>query len=371
MKSSLETKLGVFFAMVLLAAVIILEMAGGSDLFKRGYRISGYWNNVLELKEGDLVKMAGKPVGKVEKIEFADEKVRVSMKLDSKFPVKTDSKATIKFAGLMGQNYVAVTLGSAKTPKFEDGGVIETTEQADFSAIMAKLDNVASGVENITKTFSGDSIQNILGPMTDFLKQNNPKLTAVIGNLQRISDSIAAGEGTVGKLIHDPALYHASLHTVTNLDTAIASFNATSADLKDVLAEAKTAVKNAQAIVTDLTAGKGTIGKLLKDDSLHRESTAALAKLNELMDGIKRGEGSAGKLLKDEKLYAEATTAMTQLKEIFQKINSGQGSVGKLVNDDSLFKNAKMTLQKLDKATDGLEDQGPLSVLGIAVQNLF
>jgi len=45
--------------------------------------------------------------------------------------------------------------------------------------------------------------------------------------------------------------------------------------------------------------------------------------------------------------------------------------VGKFVNDDSLFKNAKMTLQKLDKATEGLEDQGPLSVLGIAVNSLF
>jgi phospholipid/cholesterol/gamma-HCH transport system substrate-binding protein len=364
MKSSLETKLGVFFALALIAAVIILEMAGGSDLFKRGYHVSGFWNNVLELKEGDLVKMAGKPIGRVEKIDFADEKVKVVMKLESRYPVKTDSKATIKFAGLMGQNYVSVTLGSPKSPAFEEGGVIDTTEQADLSAIMAKLDNVASGVENITKTFSGDSIQNVLGPMTDFLKQNNPKLTAIIGNIQTISTKIADGDGTVGKLIHDPALYNSALNTVTNL-------NSTADDLKAILADAKSAVTNVQKIVAEIGEGKGTVGKLLKDDSLHRETTNALAKINDLMDGIKRGEGSAGKLLKDEKLYAEASTAMTQLKEILQKINSGQGSVGKLVNDDSLFKNAKMTLQKLDKATEGLEDQGPLSILGIAVQNLF
>ena len=62
---------------------------------------------------------------------------------------------------------------------------------------------------------------------------------------------------------------------------------------------------------------------------------------------------------------------MTNLKEIFQKINQGQGSVGKLVNDESFFKNVKLSLQKLDKATEGLEDQGPLSVLGIAVNSLF
>ncbi|MBC8095443.1 MAG: hypothetical protein H7Y43_06500 [Akkermansiaceae bacterium] len=62
---------------------------------------------------------------------------------------------------------------------------------------------------------------------------------------------------------------------------------------------------------------------------------------------------------------------MTNLKEILEKINQGKGSVGKLVNDQEFYRNAKLTLQKLDKATEGLEDQGPLSVLGIAVNSLF
>ena len=62
---------------------------------------------------------------------------------------------------------------------------------------------------------------------------------------------------------------------------------------------------------------------------------------------------------------------MTNLKEIMQKVNQGQGTVGKLVNDQEFYKNAKLTLQKLDQATEGLEDQGPLSILGIAVGKLF
>jgi phospholipid/cholesterol/gamma-HCH transport system substrate-binding protein len=78
-----------------------------------------------------------------------------------------------------------------------------------------------------------------------------------------------------------------------------------------------------------------------------------------------------GKLVKDDALYNQTTASMTNLKEILQKINQGQGSVGKLVNDQEFYRNAKLSLQKLDKATDGLEDEGPLSVLGIAVQHLF
>ena len=76
-------------------------------------------------------------------------------------------------------------------------------------------------------------------------------------------------------------------------------------------------------------------------------------------------------LTKDPTLYKEATATLTQAREILEKINRGQGSVGKLINDESFLKNAKLSLQKLDKATEGLEDQGPLSVLGILVNNLF
>ena len=78
-----------------------------------------------------------------------------------------------------------------------------------------------------------------------------------------------------------------------------------------------------------------------------------------------------GKLVKDETLYRETTASMTNLREILQKVNQGQGTVGKLVNDQEFYRNAKLSLQKLDKATDSLEDQGPLSVVGTMVQYLF
>jgi phospholipid/cholesterol/gamma-HCH transport system substrate-binding protein len=56
---------------------------------------------------------------------------------------------------------------------------------------------------------------------------------------------------------------------------------------------------------------------------------------------------------------------MTNLNSILFKVNQGNGTIGKLVNDQEFYKNAKLSLQKLDKAADGLEDTGPLSVMGI------
>jgi len=60
------------------------------------------------LKVGDSAKMAGVEVGRVERIVLENEKVRVMMKLHGNAVVKTDSKATIKFTGLMGQNFVSL-----------------------------------------------------------------------------------------------------------------------------------------------------------------------------------------------------------------------------------------------------------------------
>jgi phospholipid/cholesterol/gamma-HCH transport system substrate-binding protein len=96
-----------------------------------------------------------------------------------------------------------------------------------------------------------------------------------------------------------------------------------------------------------------------------------VAHARQVVDQINEGQGTVGKLVKDPTLYNETTAAMVNARQILEKVNQGQGSVGKLINDQEFYRNAKLTLQKLDKATEGLEDQGPLSVLGIAVNSLL
>jgi phospholipid/cholesterol/gamma-HCH transport system substrate-binding protein len=175
-------------------------------LFSHGYHVSALFDTVQDLKVGDRVKMAGVEIGRVEKIELADSKVSVTMKLKLDANVKTDSKAIIKFTGLMGQNFVP-SFGAPGSPPAEDGAVLQTAEQPDLSAIMAKLDSAAGGIQNLTKSFTGDKIDNLLGPLTDFIKQNSAPITATIANVKNVSSQIAAGQGTVGKLIYDDALY--------------------------------------------------------------------------------------------------------------------------------------------------------------------
>ena len=49
MKNTLETRLGIFFALALVVAVVILEMIGGADFFHGGYLVSANFKNVQEL----------------------------------------------------------------------------------------------------------------------------------------------------------------------------------------------------------------------------------------------------------------------------------------------------------------------------------
>jgi phospholipid/cholesterol/gamma-HCH transport system substrate-binding protein len=315
MKNSLETRLGVFAVLVIIAALFIVETLGGVGFFQRGYHLSALFVTAQELKAGDSVKMAGVEIGHVEKVALENNKVRVTMKLNSGTVVKTDSQASIRFTGLMGQNFVSIDFGSPDAPQAVDGAVLGTVEQPDLNAIMAKLNDAATGIQNAMRGFTGDTINNLLGPLTDLIRQNTGHLSATISNIQAISSQVASGQGSVGRMIYSDTFYDSTLSAVTNL--------------------------------------QGTV-------------VAA----RQVVDGVNAGRGTIGKLMTDETLYTATASSMTNLNQVLQKINQGQGSIGKLVNDQEFYKNAKVTLQKVDKAADSLEDQGPLSVIGIVLGNV-
>src|SRR3954464_12472464 len=268
MKNSLESRLGIFVALAVVATVVIIEMLGGPEHFMRGYHLSAMFSNVQELKVGDRVKMAGVEVGRVEKIQLEGDKARVTMKMKHNTQIRTDSVASIKFTGLMGQNFVGLDFGSASTYA-TDGTILESREQPDLSVVMTKLDDVASGVQNLTKSFSGLKIDELLGPFIDFMKDNRVPLTTTISNINSVTAQIRQGNGTVGKLIYDDQLYNSALATVTNLQST--------------MADAQVTIAHAREVVDEIKAGNGTVGKLVKDPTLYNETTAAMGQAKEIL----------------------------------------------------------------------------------------
>lgn len=337
MKNSLESRLGFFFALVVVAGFVLFELSGGTRWLTRGQEVRALFKSAGELKVGDPVRLAGVKIGRVTDIRLAGQAVEVVMKVDTSADVRTDSVAQIRFTGLMGQNFVAIDFGSSNAPRLVPPGLLQSREQADLAQIFDKLNGVADGVQAMTKTFSGDQMSQLLGPIAEVVKENQPRISALMTNLVSLTSGLAEGKGTMGRLLHDDTLYASAVSAVTNMNS--------------LAGEARGLMGKADGMMTDT---QGLIGDTRR-----------------LVAAIDRGEGSIGRLMKDDTLAKESTVAMTNLREILEKVNRGQGTVGKVINDDSFLRNVKLTLQKVDKATEGLEDTGPLSVLGTAVQTLF
>lgn len=168
--------------------------------------------------------------------------------------------------------------------------------------------------------------------------ENKERISSLLNNLDSVLAGAAKGEGTIGKLLKDDSLYNEVKETFASMNEIAVSINQ----------------------------GEGTLGKLLKDESLYNETKKTVANLGQLSEKLTNAKGTFGKLLNDETLYNETTEAATNLNSILKKVNKGEGTLGKLVSDDTLYFDAKNAVKKVEKGVDTQEDLAPLSTLGAA-----
>jgi len=147
---------------------------------------------------------------------------------------------------------------------------------------------------------------------------------------------------------------------IGSLDSALGAFSGFG-DNEDGL---NNIVTNLDTVLEDLAEGKGTLGKLIKDDTLYNETTVAMKNIKNISAKLSDSKGTFGKLMNDDTLYVETTEAATNLNEVLKKVNDGQGTLGKLVNDDTLYYDTKNVVLKVEKGVDTLEDLAPLGTLG-------
>ncbi len=174
--------------------------------------------------------------------------------------------------------------------------------------------------------------------------QDIPELMAqsanLISTLQDISKradamlaDIDAGKGNLGKLLRDDELYRR---------------------LNGIASEG-------QQLLVDVRNGKGTLSKLIYDDSLYNEIRAPIKRIDAMLADLQQGQGTAGKLLKDPQVYDEARDIMAQMRTLVQELNAGKGTAGKLLKDDQLYKQFTALTAKLDTTLDRINSgQGTL-----------
>ncbi|MBV8071381.1 MAG: MCE family protein [Acidobacteriaceae bacterium] len=160
----------------------------------------------------------------------------------------------------------------------------------------------------------------------------------ILQKLQGIVAQVEVGKGTIGKLLVDETLYN-------NLNNTVAQV---------------------QQLASTLNTRTGTIGKLINDDTLYREANDVINRINSLTQGLQQGQGTAGLLLKDPKMYNDLDASITQLNTVLTNLNQGKGTAGQLLKDDKIANQISSTLTRvnttLDKVNSGQGTIGQLLV---------
>jgi len=188
----------IFVTLAILAAGVFV-IGSKEYLFRSTYRLKAQFDNVAGLAAGADVQVGGVHSGTVRSIDLPHkpgDQITVLMDLDRSTHeiIKHDSVASIETAGVLGNQFVAISFGSAGQAEVKDGEIIES----EPPLVVADMLKKASGIL--------DSSQQAI--------QNTTEATA---HLKSISAKVDSGQGTVGALVNDKQLYGNLEQTTTTL----------------------------------------------------------------------------------------------------------------------------------------------------------
>jgi phospholipid/cholesterol/gamma-HCH transport system substrate-binding protein len=119
----------------------------------------------------------------------------------------------------------------------------------------------------------------------------------------------------------------------------------------DVATKASGAIEETAALISDLRAGRGTVGQLLTDQRLYQELTALVSAAEDVARGINDGRGTVGRLMSNPAAAKALEGSLENLQAVTARIRSGEGSLGKLLNDDALSRSLTGTTTNLEAIT--------------------
>ncbi|MBK7141234.1 MAG: MCE family protein [bacterium] len=269
-------KVGLLLTFALAMGLWASFAGGGTSIFQEKEEYITYFRNVAGLLKGSPVWMAGVEVGNVKSIEFVNldsmRQIEVRFRVSGKVHrmMTEGTEVQLGTIGFLGDKYIEVVPGTPGGPVIPNGSVILPRDVGEASAMFKEGQEAIQDVRSLT------------GGLDTLLKRMN------------------RGEGTLGKLSVDSALY-------LNMTKLMSSLTLLTNDLQ----------KNQERIVT----------------SLEKTSNSVSA----LADKVNQGEGTLAKLVSDPALYDNLAATTAQLDSITTKLNQARGSLGLMVNDTAMY----------------------------------
>lgn len=255
------------------------------ETFKNKMEVSSLFDDVGGLQKGNNVWFSGVKIGTVSSLSFhGTSQVEVTMKIEVKAQkyIRKDSKVKLSSDGLIGNKILVIYGGTPGSGEVQEGDIL--------------------GVE---KTFTSED-------MINTLQENNKNVLAITNDFKVISKSLAAGEGTIGKLLKDDAIY--------------ANINAATASLKLASLKADQLVGSLNTFSLGLNKKGSLANELTTDTIVFKSVKASILQLQQMADtasvfiaNIKQAgtnpNSAIGVLLRDE-------VSGTRLKETIKNLES-------------------------------------------------
>ncbi|HHI80133.1 MAG TPA: MCE family protein [Planctomycetes bacterium] len=262
-----------------------------------------YFPDARGLKVGDQVFVLGTPYGIVSDVRFEPSnivnRIKVKIQLNKELTLRVDYRIVITAASLLGGKIIQIEPGKSEKI-FQLGSALIVGEAP------------ASPLEALGEWFSKGSTKE--------------SLTAILEGLAQIVNEVRSGNGTLGKLLKDSALYDNAKAFVEGLNKAIA----------------------------DARAGKGSLGKFIVDPKLYDDAQGFFASAKEAVDKAQKGDGTIAMLLGDSEFKKKVKNTVDNLERTSEDLRKGVGLAGKLISDPDTSKRFDKILGNVDEATAAL-----------------
>ena len=288
MKLSREIKTAILVIASILLFIWGYSYLKGRDLFINYKTLYVEYANVEGLNVAAPVTINGLVVGKVSKITIdnSSARIKVEMQIKSDFPIKKSSIAEIYATTLIAGKQIAI-IPSKTGVDAVDGESLVSSSKLGLTDELAKqieplkdkitklLDNanvMLNNVNQILDAKSKENIRNSLANLNETLSQfkdASKEINSILGeNKTKINiamNNIDKASGNFSKLSDSLAKININ-KTVNNLEKTLANVN---------------------SVLGDVQAGKGTMGKLMKDDALYTNFKQTSKELELLLQDLR------------------------------------------------------------------------------------
>ncbi len=276
-----EFKVGIFVAAGLALAMVIIFMLGSEhQFFRRQYTLYTNFDDIAGLRVGAPVQLAGLKVGFVDDIRLSPDvdkkQITVVIKIQKEFMdrIRVDSEASIETQGLLGDKFIFVTMGSESEPKLKNKDDLKSKETTSIFALADKAGDIMNNIDDASK-----SIKDILDSFKGEKGEGDVK--AIVSSIRKITEQAEKGKGLVHALFYDPNGEQVVDNLARALKgVGDVMQQADKEGTGSLLANMRHASADMRALMSSIRHGEGTLGKLVTDPALYNDLRALVGKAN-------------------------------------------------------------------------------------------